>query len=269
MNPTPRQGLSGLFKLSRLWREASSESLVVQRPWSAARGAQKTKHYRIKLLSKMASVLNTINRSLSANGKTLTPKGGIFIENQFVMKYLLLGLLLCLPNLSLAQRELSMSEVTSKRELPMSATYGNSDSGMYRYYAKGEKEPFTGSLFGRYENGQLSSWQEYVDGLGQGRWINYYENGNKKEEGTYNQNRVEGPIKKYNQDGTLAAVGTYKNWRIRTGEWTFYKTDGTIDYLKDYGDKGSIEEVKQYYKRGEIPYSWYASILKENGFSLE
>ncbi|WP_374959848.1 hypothetical protein, partial [Gilvibacter sp.] len=153
-----------------------NESAVVQRPWSAARGAQKTKHYRIKLLSKMASVLNTINRSLSANGKTLTPKGGIFIENQFVMKYLLLGLLLCLPNLSLAQRELSMSEVTSKRELPMSATYGNSDSGMYRYYAKGEKEPFTGILFGRYENGQLSSWQEYVDGLGQGRWINYYEN---------------------------------------------------------------------------------------------
>ena len=96
----------------------------------------------------MASVLNTINRSLSANGKTLTPKGGIFIENQFVMKYLLLGLLLCLPNLSLAQRELSMSEVTSKRELPMSATYGNSDSGMYRYYAKGEKEPLGVQLVG-------------------------------------------------------------------------------------------------------------------------
>ena len=41
--------------------------------------------------------------------------------------------------------------------------------GEYRYYAKGETEPFTGILFSEHPNGNTSSWQEYVNGIGQGK----------------------------------------------------------------------------------------------------
>ena len=185
------------------------------------------------------------------------------------MKKLLLSLFLCLPVLGFAQKSLSMSEVEGRREISMAEVDANSTSGTYRYYAKGESEPFTGILFGRHDNGQLASWQEYVNGVGQGKWINYYENGNKKEEGNYNQNRVEGPIKKFYEDGSLMAQGTYKDWRVKVGKWTYYKPDGSLETVKDYGQKGSIEEVQQYYDRGEISYSWYSSILKKNGFDID
>ena len=36
--------------------------------------------------------------------------------------------------------------------------------------------------------------------------------------------------------------------------------------IEDYGTKGNIAEVKEYYERGEISYAWYSAILKENGF---
>ncbi len=178
----------------------------------------------------------------------------------------LLTLLFCLPILGFAQNSLAMSEVEGRREVAMANVDGKSTSGTYRYYAKGESTPYTGVLYGNHENGQLASWQEYVDGVGQGKWINYYENGNIKEAGNYNQNSVEGPIKKYYQDGTLKAEGTYKDWRVRVGSWRYYKSDGSLDRVKDYGQKGSIEEVQQYYERGDISYRWYASILTKNGF---
>ncbi len=165
-----------------------------------------------------------------------------------------------------SQKTLPMSETVTKREVSMSNASGKTTNGIYRYYAKGENKPFTGVLFARYANGNYSSWQEYVDGIGQGKWINYYENGYYKEVGYYNENRVEGPIKKYYEDGTLKAEGTYKDWRIRIGKWRYYASNGKLKSTEDYGKKGNIQEVKEYYKRGDISYQWYSDILTKNGF---
>ncbi|WP_157957321.1 toxin-antitoxin system YwqK family antitoxin [Winogradskyella tangerina] len=159
-----------------------------------------------------------------------------------------------------------MSETETKREVSMADATGKSTDGVYRYYAKGEDEPFTGILYATYPNGNYLSWQEFVDGVGQGKWINYYENGNYKEIGNYNNNLVEGPIKKYYENGNLKADGTYKDWRIKIGTWNYYDIDGNLESTIDYGEKGSIEEVKEYYERGDIPYSWYSDILSKNGF---
>ena len=41
---------------------------------------------------------------------------------------------------------------------------------------------------------------------------------------------------------------------------------GKLESTEDYGDQGNIEEVKEYYERGEISYRWYSSILAKNGF---
>ncbi len=165
-----------------------------------------------------------------------------------------------------AQRELSMNEAEIKRELSMSETEGRTSNGVYRYFAKGESKPYTGVLTARYPNGKLESWQEYVDGQGHGKWINYYENGNIKEEGYYNRDRVEGPIKKYYPSGMLKSEGTYKDWRIWVGVWKYYDSQGNFEKTIDYGNKGSIEEVQAYFNRGDIPEWWYKRILRENGF---
>ena len=159
-----------------------------------------------------------------------------------------------------------MSQTETKREVSMSNSTGKSVNGVYRYYAKGESEPFTGVLFAKYPNGNYSSWQEYVDGLGQGKWINYYENGNFKEVGFYNNNLVEGSIKRYHKNGILKAEGNYKDWRVKIGIWKYYDENGNLKSNIDCGKRGSIEEVKKYYERGEISYNWYSNILAKNGF---
>lgn len=159
-----------------------------------------------------------------------------------------------------------MEVVEGRRSISMSETRGQRSDGVYRYFVKGEREPYTGVLYAQYDDGQLLSWQEYVDGVGQGKWINYYNNGQVQETGYFEQNRVEGPIKKYHPNGQLQAVGTYKNWRIRVGVWRYYDAGGTLLRTVDYGTKGSIEEVQDYYDRGDISNAWYTQILRENGF---
>ncbi len=165
-----------------------------------------------------------------------------------------------------AQKNIPMSETVTKRELSMANSTGKITNGIFRYYAKGDDKPFTGVLFAKYPNGNYSSWQEYDNGIGQGKWINYYENGNYKEIGYYNENRVEGPIKKYHENGTLKAEGNYKDWRVRIGVWKYYDENGKFVSTIDYGKKGSIMEVQEYYDRGDISYNWYLDILSKNGF---
>ncbi|WKV13244.1 toxin-antitoxin system YwqK family antitoxin [Marivirga harenae] len=159
-----------------------------------------------------------------------------------------------------------MAKAESRQLISMANVTANSSDGIYRYYAKGAKEPFTGILFSKFENGNYDSYQEYVDGVGHGTWINYYENGNYKEIGNYQQNKVTGLIKKFHENGELASEGVYKDWRVRVGKWTFYNDQGQLLQSVDYGEKGSIVEVKEYYEKGEISYSWYSRILNENGF---
>lgn len=182
------------------------------------------------------------------------------------MKGYILVALICCPILMFSQAIRSMGEVEIIKELPMSQVNGKSSEGTYRYYEKGEKEPFTGVLYAKYDNGNYSSWQEYVDGVGEGMWINYYQNGQYKEIGTYVRNQVEGPIKKFYSNGQLKAEGVYKDWRIRVGKWSFYDKSGVLKTTRDYGTKGSIEEVESYYERGEISYAWYSKIKSKNGF---
>ncbi|MEO1516413.1 MAG: hypothetical protein AAFV95_15420 [Bacteroidota bacterium] len=177
-------------------------------------------------------------------------------------------ILLCalLPAWGICQSTLSMDKVETRRELSMSQVNGRTSDGMYRYYEKGSSTPYTGVLTASYDNGQILAWQEYVDGIGQGKWINYYENGEYKEIGYFEQNRVEGPIQKFHSNGQLQAEGTYKDWRIKINVWKYYDEAGQLIATRDYGEKGSIEEVQEYYDRGDISYRWYKQILADNGF---
>ena len=190
----------------------------------------------------------------------------MFTNNNYLLITAIFASFISMVSHSFAQRTLPMSDSETKREISMSSAIGKRVDGIYRYYAKAEDVPFTGVLFAKYPNGNYLSWQEYVDGVGQGKWINYYESGNYKEIGYYKNNLVEGPISKYYENGRLKARGNYKDWRIKIGKWEYYDQDGKLENTVDYGSKGSIEEVEDYYQRGEISYSWYSDILSKNGF---
>jgi len=179
------------------------------------------------------------------------------------MKTFLTVALLLTLFLAYGQNELSMDQTELRLERPMSEVEGRRSNGMYRYYAKGSSEPFTGILTANYDSGELFTRQEYVDGVGEGFWINYYKNGQVKEIGTNVQDQTIGPIKKYYEDGVLASEGTYKYWRIKVGVWKYYNNKGELSRTEDYKDKGSLEDVIAYYKRGDISTSWYKEIIAD------
>jgi antitoxin component YwqK of YwqJK toxin-antitoxin module len=182
------------------------------------------------------------------------------------MKTFILLLSISLPVIIFSQDVHSLGEGESSNEVSMKEVSGKNIDGVYRYYKEGADEPYSGVLYSSFPNGQTDSWQEYKEGVGQGKWINYYKNGKIKEIGNYENNLVQGSIKKYYENGNLKAEGTYKDWRIKVGVWTYYNSDGIPTDTVDYGQKGSLEEVQEYYERGEISQRWYVSIMRKNGF---
>ena len=158
---------------------------------------------------------------------------------------------------SLAQIDTINQEMVS-----MADTYQKRKGGTYRYFKKEEEKPYEGVLFGKYDNGNYASIQEFKNGIGEGTWINYYENGNLKEIGTYQKNKVAGPIQKFYPSGKIKAKGNYREWRIRIGEWIYYDEKGKVIKKEDYGKEGDLRDVEDYYNRGESSKSWYEQIIK-------
>ncbi|GAK75902.1 hypothetical protein JCM19296_1499 [Nonlabens ulvanivorans] len=107
-----------------------------------------------------------------------------------------------------------------------SVTYG----GVYgqQYFKKGNKKPYTGWLCARYDNGKLESAQQFVNGIGNGVWINYNPDGSKESQGTYVNNKTEGPAKLFYENGSLKAAGNYIHLKRKVGWWYFYDREGTV-----------------------------------------
>ncbi len=116
----------------------------------------------------------------------------------------------------------------------MTDTYTRQAPYGMRYYKNGETKPFTGKLYGRYDNGELLTVQEYVDGIGNGTWTQYNPDGSISEQGTYQNNRVEGPVTQYYDDGSIKAKGQYRHWKSPIGEWTYYDRAGNVVHRMTY-----------------------------------
>lgn len=125
-------------------------------------------------------------------------------------------------------------DTTNRAMIPMSGTYEKPYKVGSIYFKQDSEEPFTGILFGRYKNGNYLSIQEYKNGIGNGKWVNYYEDGTIKEIGTYIDNLVEGPIVKYHSNGMKKAEGTYKHWRKKVGIWKYYDARGLLIETETY-----------------------------------
>ncbi|WP_412560934.1 toxin-antitoxin system YwqK family antitoxin [Winogradskyella sp. MIT101101] len=119
-------------------------------------------------------------------------------------------------------------EAEVKKLVAMSDTYQKAYKYGSKYYEVGSDEPFTGVLYGKYDNGNYMTMQEYVDGIGNGKWIDFDPYGRKVCEGTYKDNRVEGPITFYYEDGSIKSKGQYTHWKRPIGEWTYYDKEGNV-----------------------------------------
>jgi len=97
-----------------------------------------------------------------------------------------------------------------------------------QYFEKGNDEPYTGFLCARYDNGELESVQQFVDGVCNGIWIDYDPDGRKRLQGTMVNNRTEGPVTLFYEDGSVKAKGEYMHWRKSIGWWTFYDRKGNV-----------------------------------------
>ena len=133
-----------------------------------------------------------------------------------------------------SQELIAQIDTLNQEMVPMSATYQKPYKVGGIYYKRNEKTPFTGILYGKYDNGKYLSIQEYKNGIGNGTWVNYYENGQIKEVGTYRDNRVEGPITQFYENGRIKSEGTYAHWRKKVGTWKFYSKEGLLEKTETY-----------------------------------
>ena len=117
---------------------------------------------------------------------------------------------------------------------PMSNTYQKPYKLGSIYYKKGTKVPFTGTLYGRYSNGNLMTTQEYVNGIGNGKWVDYDPLGNKVCEGTYKNNKVEGPVTFFYENGSIKSKGFYLHWKRPIGIWKYYDKKGKLVHKMTY-----------------------------------
>ncbi|NNL82732.1 MAG: hypothetical protein HKP28_05045, partial [Winogradskyella sp.] len=81
-------------------------------------------------------------------------------------------------------------EKSNKKLVAMSNTYQKAYKLGSVYYEVGTDKPFTGILYGKYDNGNYMTMQEYEDGIGNGKWADFDPYGRKMCEGTYKNNRV-------------------------------------------------------------------------------
>ena len=143
------------------------------------------------------------------------------------------ALLAIAPTLLMAQ-DTALPDTTQQAFAPMTATYQRAADYGSRYYLRGADTAFTGILYGRYDNGELMTIQEYEDGLGNGSWVQFNPDGTKSEQGTYRSNRVEGPVVRYYEDGSVKARGQYLHWKRPIGDWTYYDRQGRVVHTQRY-----------------------------------
>lgn len=126
-------------------------------------------------------------------------------------------------------------DTAGQNMVPMSDTYQRfTTSYGNRYFENGSDHPYSGILYGRYDNGQLMTLQEYSKGIGNGTWIQFNPDGTKDEQGTYVENRVEGPVIRYWEDGSIKAKGQYRHWKQPIGKWTYYDRKGNVVHTMTY-----------------------------------
>lgn len=175
-------------------------------------------------------ILNNNNKYLTEHKKFNGILGHVFNSNHLKMKILLTFILTVLLNYITTAQTISKSQ----EMVLMSDTYQKAYKLGSVYYKTGTNTPFTGILYGTYDNGNYQTMQEYVDGIGNGKWVDFNPEGIKECEGTYKENRVEGPVTFYYENGLVKSKGQYLHWKRPIGEWKYYDLKGNLVHTMTY-----------------------------------
>ncbi len=66
-----------------------------------------------------------------------------------------------------------------------------------------EEKPYTGTVYEKYDNGNIVCWGEMKDGKREGKWTYWYSSGVKKRESHYVNNQKEESTYYWHENGTL------------------------------------------------------------------
>ena len=102
-----------------------------------------------------------------------------------------------------------------------------------------------------YENGQVSSEGNLVDGKPDGWWKTYYENGELKSIGKRSNFELDSLWTFYSEDGVLESKITYQSGR-KEGEELFYDDEGKLQEKYVYVDGLKQGEAFYFYSTGEV-----------------
>lgn len=111
-------------------------------------------------------------------------------------------------------------------------------------YTVNSDTPFTGTMVGKYSNGQIKIMEEFKNGKYQGEQFYYYENGQIKEKIFYLNGLAEGDYIKYYPNGNVAYTGKYMNGE-KEGPWNMYSENNTLLVTQHY-DKGKLLKLDQH-----------------------
>ena len=124
-------------------------------------------------------------------------------------------------------------------------------------YLKGSDTPYTGKVFGLYENGKKKQEGNLKDGKMDGSWVYWYENGQKDGEGNFKDGKPDGlllgwyengqkMIEENRKDGKYDGLTVYWHENGQKREETNYKDNGIVSE-KFWNSKGepvdSLEEA--------------------------
>jgi len=90
---------------------------------------------------------------------------------------------------------------------------------------------FSGSCIEYYPNGQLRSKQSYLDGKDHGDWMFYFPAEIPRTKGSFNNGTRIGKWEYYYQNGNPWKINYYDSVGNKTGKWTTYNNDKSIDSI--------------------------------------
>ncbi len=138
-----------------------------------------------------------------------------------------------------------------------------------KYLIKFSEELVDGDVYTTYTGHKVLNGT-IIQGIKDGRWIEWYETGTKKIEYNLKRGLLEGPIKMWSERGKLITTGSYimgngttiiQNLNKsslptngRNGKWNFYYEDGQLKKNEDWEDGILVAETAFYKNSKKIKY---------------
>ena len=131
-------------------------------------------------------------------------------------------------------------------------------------YCLNEINPYIGIVIFRYDNGNIESKANVVDGIMNGEQIFYNKNGKTEAKINNKDGKLDGEQIFYYENGTIEVIKYFKDDEFN-GEWIYYSEDGKTESKINYKDGKLDGEQIFYYEGGKIESKTYCKDGKPDG----